>query len=275
MELGLAGKTVMITGGSGGIGRGVVLAFAREGANVVSVDLDSGDDLLRAAAEQDLPGSIVALRGDIATRAGVEQLIAAAHRRFGPIGVLVNNAGGSATIGPVEKLDDDTRRWNVAVNIDGMINCTLAVGEDMLAQGDGSIINISSNASVSGRSAMMMVHYGGAKGFVNSWSKGLAWEWGPRGVRVNTIAPGLIVPHSSEHVRGAGSWWNKPALQALGKPEDYQDGGDADIFVRSGSILPRVGRPEDIASLVLFLASKVSSYLTGQLISVSGGGYMP
>jgi NAD(P)-dependent dehydrogenase (short-subunit alcohol dehydrogenase family) len=275
MELGLAGKTVMITGGSGGIGRGLVLGFAREGANVVSVDLDSGDDLVEAARAQGLPGPIFPLRGDIATRAGTDEIIEAAHKRFGRIGVLVNNAGGSATMGPVEALDDETRRWNVAVNIDGMINCTLAVGKDMLAQREGSIINISSNASVSGRSAMMTVHYGGAKGFMNSFSKGLAWEWGERGVRVNTIAPGLIVPHSSDHVRGAGSWWNKPALKALGKPEDYRDGGDADIFVRSGALLPRIGRPEDIAYLALFLASHVSSYLTGQLISVSGGGYMP
>jgi NAD(P)-dependent dehydrogenase (short-subunit alcohol dehydrogenase family) len=275
MELGLAGKTVMVTGGSGGIGRGIVLEFAREGANVVSVDLDSGDHLVEEARQQGLSGSVLSVRGDIATRAGVDQIVEAAHQRFGRIGVLINNAGGSATVGPVEKLDDETRRWNVAVNIDGMINCTLAAGEDMLAQGEGSIINISSNASVSGRSAMSTVHYGGTKGFVNSFSKGLAWEWGERGVRINTIAPGLIVPHSGDHVRGAGSWWNKPALKGLGKPEDYRDDGNADIFVRSGAVLPRVGRPEDIAYLALFLASRLSSYLTGQLISVSGGGYMP
>jgi NAD(P)-dependent dehydrogenase (short-subunit alcohol dehydrogenase family) len=275
MELGLAGKTVMVTGGSGGIGRGIVLEFAREGANVVSVDLDSGDRLVEEARKQGLSGSVLSVRGDIATRASVDQIVEAAHKRFGRIGVLINNAGGSATVGPVEKLDDETRRWNIAVNIDGMINCTLAAGEDMLAQGEGSIINISSNASVSGRAAMSTVHYGGTKGFVNSFSKGLAWEWGDRGVRINTIAPGLIVPHSGDHVRGAGSWWNKPALKGLGKPEDYRDDGNADIFVRSGAVLPRVGRPEDIAYLALFLASSRSSYLTGQLISVSGGGYMP
>jgi NAD(P)-dependent dehydrogenase (short-subunit alcohol dehydrogenase family) len=275
MELGLAGKTVLITGGSGGIGRGLVLEFAREGANVVSVDLDPGDHLAEEAKKQGLPGSIFPIRGDIVTRAGVDQIVDAAHKRFGRIGVLVNNAGGSRTVGPVEKLDDETRRWNIAVNIDGMINCTLAAGEDMLAQGEGSIVNISSNASLSGRSAMNNIHYGGTKGFVNSFSKGLAHEWGERGVRINTIAPGLIVPHKGDHVRGPGSWWNKPALKGLGKPEDYRDDGNADIFVRSGAVLPRVGRPEDIAYLALFLASSRSSYLTGQLLSVSGGGHMP
>jgi NAD(P)-dependent dehydrogenase (short-subunit alcohol dehydrogenase family) len=275
MELGLTGKTVLITGGSGGIGRGLVLEFAREGANVVSVDIDSGDHLVEEVRQQGLSGSVFPIKGDIATRAGVAQIVDQTHKRFGRIGVLVNNAGGSATLGPVEELDDETRRWNIAVNIDGMINCTLAAGEDMLAAGQGSIVNISSNASVSGRAAMRNVHYGGTKGFVNSFSKGVAHEWADRGVRVNTIAPGLIVPHSGDHVKGAGSWWNKPALKGLGKPEDYGDGADADIFVRSGAVLPRIGRPEDIAFLALFLASDRSSYLTGQLISVSGGGYMP
>jgi NAD(P)-dependent dehydrogenase (short-subunit alcohol dehydrogenase family) len=275
MDLGLAGKTVMITGGSGGIGRGIALEFAREAANVVSVDVDSGEHLAAERDKQGLPGAIFPLHGDISTRASVDKILEAAHRRFGPIDVLVNNAGGSATVGPVEKLDDETRRWNIAVNIDGMINCCLAAGADMLARGAGSIINISSNASVSGRAALNGLHYAGTKGFVNSFGRGLAWEWADRGVRVNTIAPGLIVPHRNEHVRGAMSWWNKPTLQGVGKPEDFADGAAADFFTRSGAVLPRVGRPEDIAYLTLFFASHVSSYLTGQLISVSGGGYMP
>jgi NAD(P)-dependent dehydrogenase (short-subunit alcohol dehydrogenase family) len=275
MDLGLAGKTVLVTGGSGGIGRGIVLEFAREGANVVSADLDSGGPLLEEARRQGLSGPIFPVKADITTSAGVNQLLTAVHERFGQVGILVNNAGGGAKLGPVEELDDATRRWNSAINIDGMINCTLAAGEDMLAQGKGSIINISSNAGVSGQSAMMSVHYGATKGFVNSFGRGVAWEWAKRGVRVNTIAPGLIVPHSSEHVRGANSWWNRPALKALGRPEDYKEGSEADIFTRSGSAMGRVGRPEDIAYLALFLASDVSSYLTGQLISVSGGGYMP
>ena len=67
------------------------------------------------------------------------------------------------------------------------------------------------------------MHYGAAKGFVNSFGKGIAWEWAGRGVRVNMIAPGWIVPYSSAHVPGPGSWWNRPALKALGRPEDYED----------------------------------------------------
>ena len=276
MDLGLTGKVVVITGGSGGIGRGLVLEFAREGANVVSVDQDSGDQLVAAAQDQGLPGTIFPLRADITKRENVQAMLEQVHQRFGPVDVLVNNAGGGAKLGPIEDLDEETRLWNAAINMDGMLHCTLVIGRDMLAKGSGAIVNISSNASVSAQAASMNVHYGAAKGFVNSFSKGVAFEWAGRGVRVNTIAPGWIVPHSSAHVQGPSSWWNKPALKELGKPEDYQDRLDTGELEKKGSIpIPRVGRPEDIAYLALFLASDVSSYLTGQLISVSGGAYMP
>ena len=147
MDLGLTGKTVVITGGSGGIGRGLVLEFAREGANVISVDLDSGDHLIEAAARG---ASRRIFRSRPTSRHGTASTpwSPQVHERFGPIDILVNNAGGSASIGPVEDLDEETRLWNAAINIDGMINCTLAAGADMLARGKGSIVNISSNASL-------------------------------------------------------------------------------------------------------------------------------
>jgi NAD(P)-dependent dehydrogenase (short-subunit alcohol dehydrogenase family) len=276
MELGLNGKTVVITGGSGGIGRGLVLEFAREGANVVSIDQDLGDHLVQAAREQGLKGSVFPFAADVTSRAGVDVMVAAVESRLGPIEVLVNNAGGGARLAPIEDLDEETRAWNAAVNMDGVLNCTLAVGKGMLARRRGSIVNISSNASVLAQAAQGNVHYGAAKGFVNSFSKGVAWEWGGRGVRVNVISPGWIVPHSSEHVQGPGSWWNKPALKELGRPEDYQDRLESGELEKKGDIpISRVGRPEDIARLALFLASDVSGYITGQLISVSGGAYMP
>jgi len=276
MDLGLAGRTAVITGGSGGIGRGLVLEFAREGANVVSVDQDSGDHLVAEAKRQGLAGTIFPLRADITRRDNVVALLARIREQFGHVDILVNNAGGGAKLGPIEDLDEETRLWNAAINMDALLHCTLVFGKDMLDQGKGSVVNISSNASLSAQAASMNVHYGAAKGFVNSFSKGVAFEWAGRGVRVNTIAPGWIVPHSSEHVQGPGSWWNKPALKELGKPEDYEDRLDSGELERKGSIpIPRVGRPEDIAYLALFLASDVSSYLTGQLISVSGGAYMP
>jgi NAD(P)-dependent dehydrogenase (short-subunit alcohol dehydrogenase family) len=273
MELGLSGATVLITGGSGGIGRGLVLAFALEGANVVSADIDSSTHVLEAA---DALGHacVSAMKADVTDRHSVDALIAAVHDRFGPVDVLVNNAGGGLRMSPVEQLDAETCRWNTALNIDGVVNCTLAAGQDMLARGRGSIINISSIGSLSGVAAQTNAHYAGAKGFVNSFARAVAVEWAGRGVRVNTIAPGVIVPHRSEDVPGAGSWWNRLGT-TVGRPEDYSDGNAAEISRKSGSVLKRVGRPEDIANLALFLASDVSSYITGEIVSVSGGGYMP
>jgi NAD(P)-dependent dehydrogenase (short-subunit alcohol dehydrogenase family) len=274
MDLGLAGETVLITGGSGGIGRGLVLEFAREGANVVSADIDDGSHLVQAAADEGLRGSVLPLRADITDRASVERLVDTIGQRLGPVDVLVNNAGGGLKMLPVEDLDLETCRWNSVINIDGVINCTLAAGRHMLDRGRGSIINISSIGSLSGVAAQTNAHYAGTKGFVNSFARAVAVEWAGRGVRVNTIAPGVIVPHSSEHLRGAGSWWNRLS-SSVGRPEDYAEGNEATISKMSGSLINRVGRPEDIAYLALFLASRVSSYITGEIISVSGGGYMP
>ncbi|HQZ81143.1 MAG TPA: SDR family oxidoreductase, partial [Steroidobacteraceae bacterium] len=104
-------------------------------------------------------------------------------------------------------------------------------------------------------------------------SKTLAYEWGPKGVRVNTIAPGWIVPHRDEDV-SSGSFWNR--LEFVGTPEGMQQALEAGTLPNMSHLpIKRLGRPEDIAHLAIFLASEVSGYITGQLISVSGGVYMP
>ena len=149
----------------------------------------------------------------------------------------------------------------------------IAVAPDLLSRGTGSVINISSNSSLLGEAAFGVVHYGSTKGFVNSFSKTLAWEWGPKGVRVNCIAPGWIVPHRNEDV-APGSFWKR--LDFVGTPEGMQQALEAGQLPNMATLpIKRLGRPEDIANLALFLASDVSGYITGQLISVSGGVYMP
>jgi NAD(P)-dependent dehydrogenase (short-subunit alcohol dehydrogenase family) len=276
MDLRLTGKTTVVTGGSGGIGHRIVLEFAREGANVVSVDIDSGDHLVDTARREGLPGAVYPLVADITQRASVDELLEKVHQRFGAVEVLINNAGGSKFPGPVENLTEEIMHWNVALNVNGVVNCTLAAGKDMLARGKGSIVNIASNAALLGRAAITHVHYAGVKGFVNSFGKGVATEWGGRGVRVNTIAPGTMVPHSNADVPGPGSFWNRLEMIAqMGKPEDYAEGYDERMQYLVGGVIPRVGRPEDIADAALFLASDRASYITGQIISVSGGGWMP
>lgn len=273
MDLGLKGKTVVVTGGSGGIGHGLVIEFAREGANVISAsrDVATGEKLAARAKEQGCVGTVLPVATDVTDRASVDAMVAIAHDRFGPIDVLVNNAGGVKSNYAFEDLDDETRRWEIALNIDGVVNCTLAVAPDMVSRGTGSVINISSNSSLLGEAAQSIVHYGAVKGFVNSFTKTLAYEWGPKGVRVNTIAPGWIVPHHNEDI-ASGSFWNR---LDMGTPEGMQQAmDDGTLFNMSSIPIKRLGRPEDIANLAMFLASDVSGYVTGQLISVSGGVYM-
>ena len=277
MELGLTGKTVIVTGGSGGIGRGLLMEFAREGCSVVNAsrDMDIGRAIEADAKSQKLKGTILSVKTDVTDRASVDAMVKVANDHFGPIDVLVNNAGGVGAQSPFEQLSQDTRAWELALNADGVINCTQAVAHDMLSRGHGSIVNISSNSGLLGEAAQQVVHYGATKGFVNSLSKGLAYEWGPKGVRVNNIAPGWIVPYKNDDV-GPGSFWNRLVVDNRGKPEQMQEALDAGQLQNMANLpIRRLGRPEDIAYLALFLASDVSSYITGQLISVSGGVYMP
>jgi NAD(P)-dependent dehydrogenase (short-subunit alcohol dehydrogenase family) len=277
MDLGLKGKTAIITGGSGGIGRGLVLEFAREGLNVVSASRDeaTGHKLAAEAKQLGLAGTILPVATDVTNRASVDAMLERTHAAFGPVDVLVNNAGGVSKPTNFEDFDVESRRWEIALNVDGVVNCCQAVAGDMLARASGSIVNISSNSSLLGEAAANIVHYGGVKGFVNSFSKALAWEWAKKGVRVNNICPGWIVPRNEEEV-GSGSFWNRFGFEQLGKPDAMQDAMEkGTLYNMSGLPIPRLGRPEDIAHLALFLASDLSGYITGQLISVSGGAYMP
>lgn len=276
MDLGLVGKTAIITGGSGGIGQGLVLEFAREGLNVISASRDAatGEQLARKAQDAGYPGEILAVSTDVTDRASVDAMVARCHEAFGLVDVLVNNAGGVAHPGPFEEFDEAGRKWEIALNIDGVVNCCQAVSGDMLDRSTGSIINISSNSSLLGEAAANIVHYGSVKGFVNSFSKSLAWEWARKGVRVNTVCPGWIVPESEQDV-GGDSFWKRFGFDMMGKPEEMQKAMDeGTLWNMSGLPIPRLGRPEDIANLCLFLASERAGYITGQMISVSGGAFM-
>ncbi len=276
MDLRLAGKTAIITGGSGGIGRGLVLGFAEEGVNVVVATRDAkkGQEVADAAA--DLPGTATVIQTDVTDRENVEATVAATRERFGEIDVLVNNAGGVAHPHPTLEKPDEEWEWEVNLNIWGVVHCTRAVGKHRVARGQGAIVNITSNSALTGEASAYVGHYGGTKGYVMSWSKALAYEWGPMGVRVNCVAPGWIVPWKEEHV-GEGSFWRKYGYDMFGKPDDMAkaaEAGDANFNV-SDQPIRRIGRPEDITDLTLFFASERAKHITGQLVSVSGGSYMP
>jgi len=275
MDLGLAGKTVVVTGGSGGIGRGLVLEFAREGANVAIATRDAkqGQEVADACAE--LAGKAALVRADVTDKASVEAMAAETERRFGPIDVLVNNAGGVAYPRSILEKPQDEAEWEVNLNVWGVFHCTRVIGGGMVARKRGSIVNITSNSALVPAAGNMVATYAGTKGFVMSFSKAVAYEWGPLGVRVNCIAPGWIVPHEQEHV-GEGSFWKKYGYEFFGTPEQMAAAAETgSLFNVDAQPIRRIGRPEDIAWLALFFASERAAHLTGQLVSVSGGAYMP
>jgi NAD(P)-dependent dehydrogenase (short-subunit alcohol dehydrogenase family) len=276
MDLGIEGRTTIVTGGSGGIGRGLVLAFAAEGANVVIATRDGakGREVAEAAGEH--PGQVMVVPTDVTDAKAVDALVERAEASFGPVEILVNNAGG--VVYPrffLEKPLEESE-WEIALNLWGVFHCSRRVGAGMVERGRGAIVNITSNSALVPEAANMVATYGGAKGFVMAFSKALAYEWGPHGVRINCVAPGWIVPHEKDHV-GEGSFWKKYGFDFFGTPEQMAEAaakGEA-LFNVENQPIRRIGRPEDIADLALFLASDRAAHITGQLVSVSGGAYMP
>ena len=276
MDLGLSDRTVIVTGASGGIGRGLVQGFADEGCNVVLASRDEAKCKEVAASCDDRPGRTLVVRTDVTDNESVAALIDRTTAEFGDVHVLVNNAGGVAYPRTWEEKPRDEMQWEVDLNVWGVVNCTNAVGPQMIERGTGAIINITSNSALVPSAGNMVANYAGAKGYVMSMSKALAYEWGPKGIRINCVSPGWIVPYEEEHV-GEGSFWRKYGYDFFGTPEQMAAAaeGEGDLFNVEGQPIRRIGRPEDMADIVLFLASDRARHLTGQLISVSGGAYMP
>ncbi|MEE3329677.1 MAG: SDR family NAD(P)-dependent oxidoreductase [Myxococcota bacterium] len=276
MDLGLTGKTVIVTGASGGIGRGLVQAFADESCNVVLASRDEAKCEEVAATCENRPGKTRVVQTDVTDTNSVSALLAKTEQAFGAVDVLVNNAGGVAYPRVWEEKPADEIQWEIDLNVLGVVNCTNAIGATMIERGAGSIVNITSNSALEPSAGNMVANYAGTKGYVMSMSKALAYEWGPKGVRINCVSPGWIVPWEEEHV-GEGSFWRKYGYEFFGTPEQMAAAaeGEGDMFNVQGQPIRRIGRPEDIADASLFLASERAKHLTGQLISVSGGAYMP
>jgi NAD(P)-dependent dehydrogenase (short-subunit alcohol dehydrogenase family) len=275
LKLGLEGHTAIVTGSSGGLGRGLVLGFAAEGCNVILADpdIDQGERVAELVREHDVEAFVVGT--DVTQPESVEELVSRSIDRFGSIDVLVNNAGGAGRPSPFLDKDASEIRNEIDLNIWGVVHCMRAIGSRMLDRGRGAIVNIASNAGVLGEAAPLVENYAGAKGYVIALSRALATSWGPEGLRVNCIAPGWIVPRAEDHV-GKGSFWSRFGYEAFGSLAELEESA------RSGTLpsvenqpIQRLGRPEDIANLALFLASDCAGHITGQVISVSGGAYMP
>lgn len=260
MDLGFAGKTVVVTGGGSNIGRGIVLAFAAEGARIVIGDIDEAQAkatrelALRAGAP-----AVEVVRTDVTSLDDAKALMAAAGEG---IDVLVNNAGWDRpAYFPNQKPD----YWQkvIAINLMGTINCTHAALDRMVAKRSGAVVCISSDASFGEKRNTV---YGAAKGGVNTFAKAVAKEFGRYGIRCNVVAPGVVLPPTPQDVGRDSLWAEEGAVFSAAQIETS----------KAAVPLGKLGRPEDIANAVLFFASEtMAGHVSGQIISVSGGYATP
>jgi 2-hydroxycyclohexanecarboxyl-CoA dehydrogenase len=207
-----------------------------------------------------LGGRAIVIKTDVTDVSSVAAMVKEALAKFGNIDILVNNVGWS-----MRRLFIETPRseWEKEVNINfwGVINCTRAVLEHMVERKRGKIISISSDAGRTGQYREAV--YAGCKGGVIAISKSLAQELGRYGINVNVVCPGLTIPADSEYAGELSMWKGELAVE-VSAPETQEKAAKA-------YPLRRLGKPEDVANAVVFLASDAASFVTGQTISVSGG----
>jgi len=242
----LEGKTAVITGASRGIGRAIALKYASEGANVAFSDLKY--DELAESLEKELNDNGVKGKGyasDASSLQDSERFIKEVVEEFGRIDILVNNAGITRDNLLMRMTESD---WDLImkVNLKSAFNLTKAIQPYFLKQRSGSIINMSSVVGVSGNAGQS--NYSASKAGLIGFTKSIAQELGSRSIRCNAIAPGFILTEMTEKL-----------------PEDVRKGWADKIPLKRG------GTPEDVANVCVFLGSDLSSYVTGQVISVCGG----
>jgi 2-hydroxycyclohexanecarboxyl-CoA dehydrogenase len=261
MELNLAGKSVVVTGGGSNIGRAISLAFAREGVHLTLAEIDEGQgQKVVAEARKRGAASATLLATDVTKWESVQAMVREVEGRLGRVDVLVNNVGWTYDRLFVEK---ERTEWEkeIQLNLWGMINCTRAVLDGMIARRAGAIVSLGSDAGRMGEFREGV--YGACKAGVMALSKSLAREVGRHGIRLNVVCPGMTIPASDEEF-GARSMWAAEVNRAWSAPE-------MQARIAKAYPLRRTGKPEDVAPAVVFLASDAAGFITGQTLSVSGG----
>jgi len=244
----LENKVALITGGSRGIGKGIVEVFAQQGAHVAFTFNSSAEAANALAKELSKDGvQVRAYQSDAAQCDQAEALVSKVLEDFGSVDILINNAGITKDNLLMRITEEDFDRV-IEVNLKSVFNMTKAIQRTMLKQRHGSIINMSSIVGVQGNAGQ--TNYAASKAGIIGFSKSVALELGSRNIRCNVIAPGFIETEMTQKLDEATvqSW-------------------------RDGIPLKRGGSPEDIANTCLYLASDLSSYVTGQVLHVDGGMY--
>jgi 3-oxoacyl-[acyl-carrier protein] reductase len=242
----LKDKVALVTGGSRGIGRAIAIGLAREGATVAvnfRENIRAAEETVKAIEGRG--GVAFPMQADVSRAEEVNVMVERIIERLGGIHILVNNAGiaRDALLLTMEETD-----WHGVMNTNflGVVHCTKAVVKTMMLQKDGKIINVSS--IVAERAGKGHSNYASSKGAINAFTRAMAIELGSKGILVNAVAPGLILTDMTR------------PIEERSKP-----------YVKEHVALGRLGKAEEIASLVVFLASDESSYITGQVIRIDGG----
>ncbi|PYN41672.1 MAG: beta-ketoacyl-ACP reductase [Candidatus Rokuibacteriota bacterium] len=247
----LRGKIALVTGAQQGIGRGIALAFAREGADIAVNYLDDRVEAEKVLREVCATGQrAVLVQADVARPTDAQTMVEQVLSALGGLDVLVNNAGVYPRVPFLEMRETD---WDLVldVNLKGGFFCAQAAARAMVAAGRrGSIINMASQAI---RGAVRGVHYSASKGGVVAMTRATALELAPHGIRVNAIAPGLTDTAQPRYGN------NEEELAAMARAVP----------------LGRMAQPDDIAAVAVFLASDDARHVTGQTVHVNGGSYMP